>query len=511
MGHFVRIMKEPQGQPLRRWTNEIPNDGMIRYLDFFNRERIAVFGSRALAEVLVQKPYDFIKPPQFAGGIGNVLGIGLFLAEGDEHKRQRKNLLPAFSYRYIKDLHPIFWSKSQELVHFLSRHIETTKDGHIDIDDWASRATLDVIGLAAFGHNFQTIQVPSNVIGQTYRTILSPNRWSRILGFLSFFVPTILHTSEITQASNFIRILCRHMVQAKKNPVGLRLLQEPPDRDILSIAVASGAFSTEDLVNQLMTFLVAGHETTTAAMGWSIYELCRNPNIQKRIRQEVRTHIPPQHFGYVTNKGFKGGEEGEEGKFEAKLIDRCTYLHAFCSEILRLYPPIPLTMRVAARHTSIAGTAIPKGTTIILAPWAINTSISMWGEDAHLFKPERWLNMITSAKTAIDPGESPLDTTQRPLFERQKLGNSESTYSFMTFLHGPRSCIGQSFARAELACLVAAWVDQFDTSFAETSAGDTGRLQSDGERYVNGVEVVTGISARPGNLRVKIRQAERDA
>lgn len=86
MGHFFRIVSEPQGQPMRRWINELPNHGIIRYLDFFNRERIAVFGSKALTEVLVQKPYDFIKPPQIARGIGNVLGVGLFLAEGDEHK-----------------------------------------------------------------------------------------------------------------------------------------------------------------------------------------------------------------------------------------------------------------------------------------------------------------------------------------------------------------------------------------------------------------------------------------
>lgn len=86
MGHFSRLISEPQGQPLRRWINDIPHKGLIRYLDFFNSERIAVFGSTAVAEVLVHKAYDFVKPPQFAKGFGNVFGIGLLLAEGDEHK-----------------------------------------------------------------------------------------------------------------------------------------------------------------------------------------------------------------------------------------------------------------------------------------------------------------------------------------------------------------------------------------------------------------------------------------
>lgn len=86
MGHFFRIITEPQGQPIRQWINGTPHNGLFRYLDFFNSERIAVVGSKALAEVLVHRAYDFVKPPQFVTGIGSILGVGLFLAEGEEHK-----------------------------------------------------------------------------------------------------------------------------------------------------------------------------------------------------------------------------------------------------------------------------------------------------------------------------------------------------------------------------------------------------------------------------------------
>ncbi|KAL8777119.1 MAG: hypothetical protein Q9213_008000 [Squamulea squamosa] len=517
MGNFFRIIREPIGQPLRRWNNEVPHQGMIRYLDFFNRERLLVLGSRALTEVLIQKPYDFTKPPQFARGIGNILGVGLFFAEGDEHKRQRKSLLPAFSYRCVKDFSPMFWSKSQELVHSLGHHISMPGNEDIDVDDWVSRATLDVIGLATFGNDFNTIQAPFSAVAEAYRTILSPGRWSQMLGFLRFFLPEwvsrlipIQQTSEITQAINYIKGLCRQEVKDKKHQ-DILCPWEPHDRNILSIAASSSQFSTDDLVNQLMTFLIAGHETITAAMGWSIYEFCRDPEIQQRLRTEIRTHIPSQHFYSTTTEGF--GVRGE-GKFEARFIDRCTYLHAFCSEILRLYPPIPLTMRVATHDTSIMGTFIPKGTTIILAPWATNASIAIWGEDAHLFKPERWLNTKNTLPSSLPdstPGlEEPLDNTRMNLLERHKTVHPESAYSFMTFLHGPRSCIGQSFARAELACLIAAWVDRFDTSFAvDHEKGQTQGDLNGGERYMNGVKVVTGISAKPGNLKVKIVEAER--
>ncbi|KAL9030427.1 MAG: hypothetical protein Q9196_001459 [Gyalolechia fulgens] len=439
MGHFSRIIGEPQGQPLRQWINDIPHNGLIRYLDFFNSERIAVFGSTALAEVLVHKAYDFVKPPQFARGFGSIFGIGLFLAEGEEHKRQRKNLLPAFAYRHIKDLYPAFWSKSQELVTVLSRQIQCNGSREIDVDGWVSRATLDIIGLAAFGHDFETIH--------------------------------IRHTSELAKGSDIIKGICRQMIRTRTEELAFRT---HPNRDILSIAIASGAFSEEDLVNQLMTFLVAGHETTAAAMGWSLYELCRNRDIQHRIRDEIRKHIPAQHLD-------RGTEDGAE--FPATHIDRCTYLHAFCSEILRLYPPIPLTMRVAARDTSISETRIPKGTTIVLAPWAVNTSIASWGRDAHAFRPDRWLpSSSTPAAHHRSRASCPAAHPTGP----------DTPYAFLTFLAGPRSCIGQSFARAELACLLAAWVAAFETEFA-------GAVE-------DGVEVVTGISARPGGLKVRFRR-----
>ncbi|KAL8719730.1 MAG: hypothetical protein Q9225_003300 [Loekoesia sp. 1 TL-2023] len=485
MGHFFRIISEPRGQPLRQWINEIPHNGLIRYLDLFNSERVAVFGPKALAEVLVHKAYEFTKPPSFAKGIGNILGVGLFLAEGEEHKRQRKNLSPAFSYRHVKNLHPAFWSKSQELVEGLSNCIGSGEDGNIDTDDWVSRATLDIIGLAAFGHDFETIKHPSSSLAVTYRKILSPNRWSQLLGFLNFFMPAwfwrllpIQHTSELTKGSNTIKAICRHMIQAKRTQLASQVY---PVRDILSIAIASGGFSEDDLVNQLMTFLAAGHETSAAAMSWCLYELCRNSSIQHRIREEVRAYIPAQHFANGNNELNVNSRDD----FQATYIDRCTYLHAFCSEILRLHPPAPLTMRVAARDTSITGTPIPKGTTIIIAPWAVNTSIELWGKDAHVFSPERWLLSPRSER------------------QQQKSTGPETPYAFLTFLHGPRSCIGQSFARAELACLVAAWVGAFETEFAEPL--EVGCEDNEGG-YVAGVRLVTGISARPGGLKVRIRR-----
>ena len=86
MGQRLRLLKEPNGEPFRRWQQEIPHDGLLRYLDIFNTETIVPVGSKALAEILVHRTYDFIKPPRLVKAIGHIFGLGVFLAEGDEHK-----------------------------------------------------------------------------------------------------------------------------------------------------------------------------------------------------------------------------------------------------------------------------------------------------------------------------------------------------------------------------------------------------------------------------------------
>lgn len=86
MGQFARIFKEPTGYPMQDWINTVPNDGLIRYKVLFNTERILLTNAKGLGEVLVTKNYEFIKPAQLRHGLGRILGVGVLLAEGEEHK-----------------------------------------------------------------------------------------------------------------------------------------------------------------------------------------------------------------------------------------------------------------------------------------------------------------------------------------------------------------------------------------------------------------------------------------
>lgn len=240
--------------------------------------------------------------------------------------------------------------------------------------------------------------------------------------------------------------------------------QKPPTaedekRDIIAVALKSGAFSVPELSDQVMTFLAAGHETTASALTWTIYLLCKHPQIQAKLREELLAAMP----------------HGQAQPVTATTIDSLRYLQAICNESLRLFPPVALTVRVSVRDTIIAGQAIPKGTTLTLPPWAVNTATELWGADAGEFVPERWL----------DAGKAG---------GQEKGGGSSSNFAFMTFLHGPRSCIGEKFARGELACLVAAWVRAFETGLAE-------------EGFVPVIR--GGITVKPlGGLRVKVRRLD---
>ena len=374
--------------------------------------------------------------------------------------------MPAFHYRHVKDLYAIFWSKSREMAEAITK-IVNEKGPVQDVEDapvvemgsWASRATLDIIGLAGLGQDFNALQDPNTELNRTYRAIFGiPSLNSPILAMIGQLFPSwVLHrlpfkqNIEISAASIKIRSICRDLVTSKRERMSA---QKDGGIDILSVAFQSGGFTDENLVDQMMTFLAAGHETTATAMTWAIRTLAQHPAIQSRLRAEIRTHLPPL-FDTLT-------------PVTALMLDSLPFLHAVGNEILRIHPPVVLTAREAARDTTIQGTFIRKGTRVVLSPYAINMSTSLWGADPQVFNPDRWLG--------------------------NKNGGAESNYSFLTFLHGPRSCIGQAFAKAEFACLLAAVVGRFEFVLENSHA----------ELNIQG-----GITSKPRDgVSVKIRVVE---
>lgn len=344
--------------------------------------------------------------------------------------------MPAFSFRHIKDLYPLFWSKSRDLVQVLEHEISqegSSKSDVVVMKTWATRATLDILGLAGMDHDFQFLKNPENDLVRYYgKTQIPPSRVEVLLGFiLSLFTSnyeilmTMIPTSRVrhlNEGSKYVRQLCRELIQEKREK--LKKPESQTEVDIISVALRSNAFTNENLVDQMMTFLAAGHGTTSHSLLWSVYALCKYQDIQSRLREEVRNRLP--------------SISDPESVVTAEELDSLPYLHAFCNEVLRFFPSIPATGRVSVRDTTVAGYHIPKNTSFIIPMGIINQDPQLWGPTATTFDPERWL------------GEG-----------RANSGGVQNHLGFLTFLHGPRSCIGSGFARAELACLVAALVGRF--------------------------------------------------
>lgn len=201
--------------------------------------------------------------------------------------------------------------------------------------------------------------------------------------------------------------------------------------------------------------------------------------MQARLRDEIRTHL-------------RSPSSPKSTEDLATVMDNnMPYLHAICQEVLRYFAPVPVTFREAAVDTSITGTPIPAGTQIVICPRATNHDVSLWGDDAQVFNPNRYLSQPKQTPT------DPLDEDGHGESSKKHAG-TRSNYATLTFLHGPRSCIGQTFSKSELAILIATLVGRFEFALADESLRDETKLK-----------LRRGATNRPiDGLKVKITHVE---
>jgi cytochrome P450 len=224
-----------------------------------------------LSEVLVHKSYEFEKPSQLRRFLGLILGKGLILVEGDEHKFQRKHLTPAFSFRHIKDLYPIFWSKANTLRRCVtaSIHENPQADGEskyptgvVEIIHWANKTTMDIIGVAGLGRDFHSLESSEDEMVKCWEEILEPSTEKTIFFALNILLPREIVAllpwklnDMLKTTTGKLRSMCNDLLREKKEQFKL---QSKEQVDILSVLLASNDFADDMLVDQLLTFLAAG-------------------------------------------------------------------------------------------------------------------------------------------------------------------------------------------------------------------------------------------------------------
>ncbi|KAF9342001.1 hypothetical protein BGZ91_003698 [Linnemannia elongata] len=434
LGNFPDIIQEEAGIPHREWIEQY--GGIVCYRGLFNNRRILLADPKAIQHVFATNSYKYPKPDNLVRLLGMVIGHGILLAEGDVHRKQRKMLNPAFSHKHIKDMVHIMAGPAEALGRQWEKHVERSGEKPFELDITADLGScaLDIIGLSGFGYDFQAMTNPDNEMSLAYRELFYKETTST--QFLRVFIPFLanLPTKANLDRKKAIETIDRVTMQIINEKRALANAENHVDddssKDLMSILIRGneqvgsledGKLTDTELKDQIMTFLAAGHETTSVTVTWMLHVFSIYPDVQKKVRQEML-----QHIGRPTNSN--------RCPLTYDTLNALPYLSACVKELLRFIPPVPTTSRVAAEDDTILGYDIPKGTQVFLSPAALHKLKSVFGEDAEEFKPERWM----------DPAK--LTEEQR---QSTKFVTSEMSWAYLPFLTGPRNCIGSKFATME--------------------------------------------------------------
>ncbi|KAG0696191.1 cytochrome P450 [Suillus ampliporus] len=397
--------------------------------------------TRALNHVLTHSS-DYQKPSQVRYSLSRILGECVISVEGTQHRQQN----PAFGPAQIRALTDIFLSKSIKLRDIWSTMTAASEHAtRIDILSWLSKMTLDVIGLAGFNYDFDALNETEkpNELNQAFSVIVSASQLTSVLPMLEAWIPLLRwirsdSDRKIDAAQKTMGRISRQLLRDAKAAVisshgidkgGSIEKSSLQGRDLLSLLVRANMAtdipenqrtSDEDVLAQVPTFLVAGHETTSTATTWALYALCLRPDIQTKLREELWTL------------------ETETPSMDELMA--LPYLDAVVCETLRVHTPVPSAVRIAMKDDILPldtpftdthgvvhdGIKVSKGDLIFIPILAINRSEVVWGTDAKEFNPDRWASPPDLASQI--PGV---------------WGH------LMTFLGGPRACIGYRFSLVE--------------------------------------------------------------
>ncbi|KAJ3329431.1 hypothetical protein HDU76_007926 [Blyttiomyces sp. JEL0837] len=455
VGHVPIIIKEEAGAPFLRWARQY--GGVVRYHHMFNQPRVLVSSSTGLKRVLGTHTHIYVKAEQQMKFLRGLLGVGLLTVQGDVHKRQRAIINPVFRVKNIAAMVPTFSESGRELVRTWQNTLNSTaidanggdvkKDEFtIDIYEEMSKVTLDVIGKAGFEYDFSAVANVESPLFTAYQVVMGNLTLSFRLILENLFpflrsIPSKRRT-ELANSQKIIENQVYKIIESRREKMkkaGEKGLAGD-GKDLLSILLKANEEETdskkrltdEELFGQVMTFLAAGHETTSVALSWTLHLLATNPDIQQRLRAEIRATV-----------------RDSDSELTYEQVNNMPFLDAVAKESMRVIPPVPITIRVTAQDDVLDGYKIPKGTVIAISPRVVQSLEEYWGEDADKFDPNRWLH--TSHVGADDAADGAADATAagRPFG------------AYMPFLLGPRNCIGSRFALLELKVLLLHLIQNF--------------------------------------------------
>ncbi|KAJ7606317.1 cytochrome P450 [Mycena rosella] len=464
LGHFRQI--EMDSAITSKWRDEFgPN---FQWRGLLNKRGLYTTDTKALNHILVND-YLYQKGPVAKKIVTHFLGNGLLAVEMDEHKRQRKILNPAFGVPQIRELTEVFNEKSAQLRDIWMRQIaEDSGSARIDVLVWLRKMTLDVIGQAgkswietypSFNYQFNAMEAkgePNELDEALTHLFHSPQAQRQAaLRFVQAAIPIlgIFPTPGgklINQARRKMDEIANQLLTESKAAVRAGG-GEKAGRDLLSIMVEANMsseipehrkLSDADVIAQVPTFFVAGHETTSTATAWALHALSMNRSAQTKLREELL------------------GLPSDNPTMDA--LNSLPYLEKVVRETMRVHSPVGFTIRMAMDDDVIPlskqyvdrrgkvydSITVRRGTVIRIPIAAVHSDKDIWGDDAAEFRPDRW-DHIPEATNTI-PGV---------------WGN------LLTFLAGPHNCIGFRFSLVEMKSLLFALIRAFEFEMAVPEGG----------------------------------------
>lgn len=358
--------------------------------------------------VLDERPEDFPKSGRVTEGLRPLLGRSVFVTNGEEWLRQRRIIDPAFEGGRLREAFPAIWAASEAAVARMS-------PGEVEMELAASHAAADVIFRTLF-----SIPIEDRVAQAVSHEFRAYQRSAPILN-LGAFLPLPrwfprLHRGSTRRSARVIRGLIQRLTAERGAAIAEGRAPQDLATKIMTTPdpVSGEMFATAEMIDQVAIFFLAGHETSASALGWALYLLATHPEAQERVAAEAEGLRP--EFGVVGSLRF------------TRDVFR---------EALRLYPPVPMLVREAARAEEFRGRNVGKGAQVVISPWHLHRHERLW-ERPDDFDPDRWA------------GEVPQG-------------------GYLPFSRGPRVCPGAGFAMLEGTLMLAHLVRAFRFQAAEGS------------------------------------------
>ncbi|HUQ71517.1 MAG TPA: cytochrome P450 [Planctomycetaceae bacterium] len=394
--HYLRMVQAPLAyfQSLREQYGPIvrvPLGPLTAYL---------VSDPDAIQHVLKDNAANYTKDTvEYQHLMQQVMGRSLLTSDGAYWRRQRRLLQPAFDRasleRYANQV-------SEATTEWLDR---LPLDKPFDIARELRRLALTIIGRCLFSADFLP---DSDRIGRAVDEV-NATGGCHLKTVLSY-IPGCRgpYRTAVGTLDQLMRLLIQER-RAKPGPDDmLSLLLDATDEE-------TGRPLTDDQIrNELVTFLLAGHETTAGVLSWAVWMLARHPESERTLLAELQTVL--------------GGRSptGDD-------LPRLPYTNAVFQEAMRLYPPIWVIPRRATEADELCGYVVLPGTSLMMSPYVVHRDPALWN-DPDAFRPERFLDATATTR----PG-----------------------FAFFPFGGGPRTCIGGGFAKLEGGLILSALMQRF--------------------------------------------------